>query len=63
MYDITTQIIAASIRTPMDVFEAARAGADIATVPFKVLQQMIKHPLTDTGIEKFLDDWKKVPKK
>ncbi len=63
MYDIPTQIIAASIRTPMDVFEAARAGADIATVPFKVLQQMIKHPLTDTGIEKFLDDWKKVPKK
>lgn len=63
MYDIPTQIIAASIRTPMDVFEAARAGADIATVPFKILQQMIKHPLTDTGIEKFLDDWKKVPKK
>lgn len=63
MYDISTQIIAASIRTPMDVFEAARAGADIATVPFKVLQQMIKHPLTDIGIDKFLDDWKKVPKK
>ncbi|MDI3481609.1 MAG: transaldolase [Tepidanaerobacteraceae bacterium] len=63
MHDINTQIIAASIRTPMDVINAAKAGADIATVPYKVLQQMIKHPLTDIGVERFLEDWKKVPKK
>lgn len=63
IHDISTEIIAASIRSPMDVFESARAGADIATVPYKVIQQMIKHPLTDIGIEKFLDDWKKVPKR
>lgn len=61
-HNISTEIIAASIRSPMDVFESARAGADIATVPYKVIQQMIKHPLTDIGIQKFLDDWKKVPK-
>ena len=47
----------------MDVFEAAMAGADIATVPYKVLRQILKHPLTDIGIERFLEDWKKVPKK
>jgi transaldolase len=47
----------------MDVINAAKAGADIATVPYKVLQQMIKHPLTDIGVERFLEDWKKVPKK
>ncbi|HHW01962.1 MAG TPA: fructose-6-phosphate aldolase [Thermoanaerobacterales bacterium] len=63
IHDINTQIIAASIRTPMDVINAAKAGADIATVPYKVLQQMIKHPLTDIGVERFLEDWKKVPKK
>lgn len=63
IHDIHTQIIAASIRTPMDVVNAAKAGADIATVPYKVLQQMVKHPLTDKGVEKFLEDWKKVPKK
>lgn len=62
-HDISSEIIAASIRTPMDVINAAKAGAHIATVPFKVLQQMVKHPLTDIGIERFLEDWKKVPKK
>lgn len=62
MHDINTQIIAASIRTPMDVVNAAKAGADIATVPYKVLQQMTKHPMTDAGIKKFLEDWQKVPK-
>lgn len=62
-HDIATQIIAASIRTPMDVVEAAKAGAHIATLPFKVLKQMVKHPLTDIGVERFLEDWKKVPKK
>ncbi|HHX24186.1 MAG: fructose-6-phosphate aldolase [Tepidanaerobacteraceae bacterium] len=62
-HDIPTEIIAASIRTPIDVVESAKAGADIATVPFKVLKQMIKHPLTDIGIQRFLDDWKKVSNK
>ena len=52
-HDIPTEIIAASIRTPIDVVESAKAGADIATVPFKVLKQMIKHPLTDIGIQRF----------
>ncbi len=60
-YDIKTEIIAASIRSPMHVIDAAMAGADIATIPYKVLVQMTKHPLTDIGIGKFLDDWKKVP--
>lgn len=59
-YDITTEIIAASIRHPMHVVECAKAGADIATVPYKVIMQMIKHPLTDQGIEKFVNDYKKV---
>ncbi|MCF6094068.1 fructose-6-phosphate aldolase [Microaerobacter geothermalis] len=58
IHEIETEIIAASIRHPIHVLEAARLGADIATVPFKVLQQMVKHPLTDIGIEKFLSDWK-----
>lgn len=60
-YDIKTEIIAASIRSPLHVIDAAISGADIATIPYKVLVQMTKHPLTDIGIEKFLDDWKKVP--
>ena len=59
-YDITTEIIAASIRHPLHVVECAKAGADIATIPYKVLMQMIKHPLTDQGIEKFVNDYKKV---
>ena len=58
-YGYKTQIIAASIRSSMHVTEAARAGADIATVPYKVIEGMIKHPLTDAGIEKFLADWEK----
>ncbi|MDQ0285008.1 transaldolase [Desulfofundulus luciae] len=62
-YDFPTKVIAASIRHPVHVVMAARAGADIATVPYKVLMQMLKHPLTDTGIEKFLADWATVPKK
>jgi len=61
-HDISTEIIAASIRTPMDVINAAKVGADIATVPYKVFKQMVKHPLTDSGIERFLEDWKTVPK-
>lgn len=63
MHDIETEIIAASIRGPMHVKDCALAGADIATVPYKVLVQMTKHPLTDAGIEKFLKDWETVPKK
>ncbi|CCJ34730.1 MULTISPECIES: fructose-6-phosphate aldolase [Caloramator] len=62
-YGIETEIIAASIRHPIHVEKAALAGAHIATVPFKVLEQMTKHPLTDIGIERFLKDWEKVPKK
>ncbi|MCL6450229.1 MAG: fructose-6-phosphate aldolase [Acetobacteraceae bacterium] len=57
-YEMDTQIIAASIRHPLHVVEAALAGSDIATVPFKVLEQMVRHPLTDIGIERFLADWK-----
>lgn len=60
IYDIDTQIIAASIRTPMHVLQIAKSGADIATVPYKVFKQMLKHPLTDIGIEKFLKDWESV---
>lgn len=58
--DISTEIIAASIRHPLHVVECAKAGADIATIPYKVIMQMIKHPLTDQGIEKFINDYKKV---
>ncbi len=58
-YDIETEILVASIRHPMHVLEAALAGADIATVPPKVLRQIVKHPLTDIGIERFLADWEK----
>ena len=62
-YGIETEIIAASIRHPMHAINAALSGAHISTIPFKVLQQMTKHPQTDLGIEKFLEDWKKVPQK
>ncbi len=57
--EIETQLLAASIRHPRHIIEVAQAGADIATVPFKVLQQSMKHPLTDAGIERFLADWRK----
>ncbi len=59
-YGFETEIIVASIRHPLHVVEAALAGADIATIPFAVLDKMVKHPLTDIGIEKFLKDWGKV---
>jgi transaldolase len=62
-YEFETEIIVASIRHPVHVLEAALLGADIATIPFKVLDQLTKHPLTDIGMERFLSDWKKVPKK
>lgn len=62
-YDIKTEIIAASIRTSAHVTDAARAGSDIATVPYKVIESMISHPLTTAGIEKFLADWSTVENK
>jgi transaldolase len=62
-YRFETQVIAASIRHPVHVTEAALAGAHIATVPYDILKKMLKHNLTDEGIQKFLKDWEKVPKK
>jgi len=59
-YGFETRIIVASVRSPMHVLEAAKIGADIATIPFKTASQMVKHPLTDIGIQRFLDDWKKL---
>jgi transaldolase len=61
-YNYKTEIIVASIRNPLHVLESAKAGADIATIPFGVLGWLIKHPLTDAGVEKFLKDWEKVDK-
>lgn len=58
-YDWDTEVLAASIRHPIHVVEAARMGADVATIPFKVIEQLIKHPLTDKGLDAFLADWKK----
>lgn len=63
IHGIETEIIAASTRSPIHVTKAARAGAHIATVPYNVILQMTKHPLTDAGIERFLKDWENVPKK
>ena len=62
-YDLGCEVIVASIRNPLHVVDAALLGAHIATMPFKVLQQLIRHPLTDIGVEKFLADWEKVPRK
>ncbi|KNF09747.1 putative transaldolase Tal [Gottschalkia purinilytica] len=62
IHDIDTEIISASIRTPMHVLESAREGAHIATVPYKVFEAMVKHPMTDIGIDKFLKDWETVGK-
>ena len=61
IYGIETEIIAASIRGPQDVTDAAKCGSHIATIPYKVFRQMVKHPLTDSGIERFLADWASVP--
>ncbi|UCE36963.1 MAG: fructose-6-phosphate aldolase [Thermoplasmata archaeon] len=61
-YKFETQVIVASIRHPIHVIDAAIAGAHVATVPWPVLQKMVKHSLTDVGIQRFLDDWEKVPK-
>ncbi len=61
-YGLETEIIVASIRNPLHVVEAAQMGAHIATIPFKVINQLVKHPLTDIGIERFLADWDKAKK-
>ena len=61
-YGYDTEIIVASIRNPLHVLEAALAGADIATVPYGVILQLIKHPLTDVGLKKFLEDWERAQK-
>jgi len=62
-YMFDTEIIVASIRNPLHVLESAKMGAHIATIPYSVIIQLIKHPLTDMGIERFLKDWEKVPKR
>ncbi|HDU7480888.1 TPA: fructose-6-phosphate aldolase [Listeria monocytogenes] len=62
IHGIPTEIISASVQHPIHVIECAKAGADIATVPFKVFEQMLKHPLTDSGIDKFLADWEAAKK-
>ncbi len=62
-YGLATEIIVASIRNPIHVLDAALMGAHIATIPFKVMEQLSRHPLTDVGIKRFLKDWEKVPKK
>ncbi len=62
-YGYETEVIVASIRNPLHVLDAALMGADIATIPYKVMEQLIRHPLTDIGLEKFLEDWKKLQEK
>lgn len=62
-YGYDTEVIVASVRNPLHVVDAAMAGAHIATIPFTVIDQLVRHPLTDIGIEKFLADWKKLEKK
>jgi transaldolase len=61
-YGYPTEVLVASVRSPMHVQQAARMGAHVATCPFSVLMQLAKHPLTDIGLKKFLEDWEKVPK-
>jgi len=61
-YGFNSEVIVASIRNPLHIVEAAMMGADICTIPFAVMEKMAKHPLTDRGIERFLEDWKKVEK-
>jgi transaldolase len=61
-YDFETEILVASVRHPMHVVQAALLGADVCTVPFKVITQLVQHPLTDAGLARFLEDAKKIPK-
>ncbi|MCL4547467.1 MAG: fructose-6-phosphate aldolase [Bacteroidetes bacterium] len=62
-YNYTTQVLVASIRNPLHLVDAALMGADVATMPFDVIEKLFRHPLTDIGLEKFLSDWKKLPQK
>jgi transaldolase len=61
-YDFKTEVLVASVRHPVHLVESALAGAHVATIPYPVIQQLLKHPLTDSGLKKFLEDWEKVPK-
>ena len=61
--DIKTEVLAASIRSPLQVSQVALMGAHVATIPPKIIYQMIKHPLTDSGLETFMNDWKKTGQK
>ena len=61
-YDMQTQVLVASVRSPAHVLEALRMGADVATIPLKVMLQLAKHPLTDVGLAKFLKDAERIPK-
>ncbi len=61
-YDFETQVLVASVRNPVHILEAAMLGAHVATMPLSVIEQLVKHPLTDIGLEKFLKDWESVPK-
>jgi len=61
-YHFKTEVIVASIRNPLHVVDAAKIGADIATVPFAVIEQLLRHPLTDIGVQRFLEDYKKIPR-
>jgi transaldolase len=61
-YRFDTKVLVASVRHPIHVLEAAKLGADVATIPYGVIEQLAKHPLTDAGLKKFLADWEKVPK-
>jgi transaldolase len=61
-YGLKTEVIVASVRNPLHVVDAAMVGAHIATIPYKTFKQMLSHPLTDIGIQRFLEDWEKVPK-
>ena len=62
-YSFKTEIIVASVRNPVHVADAAKIGADIATIPFAVIEQLLRHPLTDAGVARFLEDYKKIPQK
>ena len=62
-YDYETEVLVASVRNPTHVVDAAMIGADICTIPFSVMQQLVKHPLTDVGLKKFVEDAKKIPKR
>ena len=61
-YGFTTKVLVASVRHPIHVLQAAKMGADVATIPYGVIEQLARHPLTDSGLKKFLADWEKVPK-